>query len=248
MLTERVIKLGLFPAFICLFISNYGFGIELRKKDRKEAQSYNAELNSAVLNRINATVEQAISNRVTPGAVVIIGTPERTYLARAYGKLTYDADATSMTLNTLFDLASVTKVVATATATMRLIQDGRLALNDLVSKYIPGFAQPDKNKITIHHLLTHTSGLPAYASVEAVRKSADPNLPPYENLIRFISNMKLKYETGKDYTYSCLNYLTLAYINKTVLGYTQDKYLKETIYEPLGMTDTTYYVTAEQRR
>lgn len=249
MLTDRILKFGLFAAFVCLCFVNSGFGIDFRKKDKPEPQdSKPAELNPAVLDKIDAVVEQAISNRVTPGAVVIIGTPEKTYLARAYGKLTYDADATSMTLDTLFDLASVTKVVATATATMRLIQDGKLALNDSVSKYIPGFAQPDKNKITIHHLLTHTSGLPAYASIEAVKKAADPSLPPYENLIRFISNMKLKYETGKDYTYSCLNYLTLAYINKTVLGYTQDKFLKETVYGPLGMTDTTYYVTAEQRR
>ncbi|MCD6385340.1 beta-lactamase family protein [Candidatus Sumerlaeota bacterium] len=206
------------------------------------------KLNPDHLIKIKSIVEDAINNKVTPGAVVIIGTPTKTYYQQAFGRLTYDENSPPMTTKTIFDMASVSKVVGTATATMLLIQDGRLSLTDPVSKFIPEFATPEKAKITIYHLLTHTSGLAAYTSVNKVKATADPELPAHENLIRFISKMPLKYKTGKGYTYSCLNYLTLAYINQKILGYNQDTFLKERVYKPLGMLDTTYFLTPEQKK
>lgn len=205
-------------------------------------------LNQVHLNSIDTLITDAIQQKITPGAVVNIGTGDNIYLCRAFGNLTYEENAPSMTEATIFDLASVSKVVGTATATMLLIEDGKLTLQDKVAQYIPGFDADEKRNITIYNLLTHTSGLEAYVSVKRVEQAADPSLTPHENLIAYISKMPLKYETGKGYTYSCLNYLTLAYVNQKVLGHNQDIFLKKRVYQPLGMKDTTYYLTDEQMR
>ncbi len=200
------------------------------------------------LQNVHSIIEQAIKDKVTPGAVLIIGTPEKTLVRRAYGTMTYDAGSPEMKMDTIFGMASVTKVVCTATAAILLIQDGRLALDDRVSGYIPYFDTEEKRDITIYHLMTHTSGLAPYCSVSKVKEAADPNLPAHENLIRYIADLSLRYKTGKGYSYSCLNYLTLAYINQKILGFSQDILLKEQVYFPLGMKDTTYYLSDEQKK
>ncbi len=214
----------------------------------KEAVAASVNLDLDVLKEIDEVIEQGIKDHVTPGAVVIIGIPGKVVFKKAYGTLTYEADSTPMQLDTIFGLASISKVVGTATATMLLIQDGKLTLEDPVRNFVPGYDTEDKKDITIYHLLNHTSGLPAYCTASKVKEAEEPNLSKHENLIRYISRLPLKYETGKGYTYSCLNFLTLAYINQKILGYNQDKFLRERIYGPLGMKDTTYYLTEEQKR
>src|SRR5688572_6044393 len=109
--------------------------------------------------RIDALVRDAIAAKQTPGAIVVVGQGDRTLFEKAYGlRATVPADE-PMTLDTVFDLASLTKVVATTTAVMTLIEDGRLRLNDPVATHIPGFERYNKGSITIRHLLTHVSGL-----------------------------------------------------------------------------------------
>ncbi|MBM3335211.1 beta-lactamase family protein, partial [Candidatus Sumerlaeota bacterium] len=150
-----------------------------------------------------------------------------------------------MTVDTLFDLASLTKPTCTASAIMLLAQDGRIALDAPVARYVPEFDREDKRDITLAHLLTHTSGLPAYTSASAIEKESGPRPNP-DGLIRHIAALAKKYPTGKGHIYSCLNYLTLARVVQNVTGANEAVFLRERLWRPLGMKDTTFYPTAEQ--
>ncbi|MGH9481031.1 MAG: serine hydrolase domain-containing protein, partial [Terriglobales bacterium] len=110
--------------------------------------------------RIDAAVQRSIAAGEMPGAVVIIGHDGRVVYRKAFGERALLPRREKMTLDTIFDCASLTKVIATAPAMMQLLEEGRYRLNDPVAKYLPGFAQNDKDDITIRELFTHYSGLP----------------------------------------------------------------------------------------
>ena len=112
---------------------------------------------------IDSAVMAGIDARVYPGAVVVIGRRDTVLHVRAYGRFTFDAGARAVDSDsTLFDLASLTKVVATTTAIMLLADDGRLDVDAPVSRYLPRFSGDEKTAVTVRQLLAHTSGLPAY--------------------------------------------------------------------------------------
>ncbi len=197
--------------------------------------------------RIDAAVEQGIARHLAPGVALVIGTKDQVLYAKAYGRLTYDPNSPPVTLNTLFDLASVSKAVGTTSATLLLMQDGKLSLDDPVRKYLPAFDTDDKRDIRLRHLISHISGLPSYTSAakaEEMRKEGEPN---YDALIRLIASLPLKYETEKDYVYSCLNFLTLARVNHEAAGKTQGEFLEERLFGPLGMAHTGYYPTPDEK-
>jgi CubicO group peptidase (beta-lactamase class C family) len=128
---------------------------------------------------------------------------------------------------------------------MLLAQDGRLALADPVSSYVREFDSEDKRDITILQLLTHTSGLPAYTSAALVEEHNGPRPNP-DGLINHIGTLPKKYETGKGYTYSCLNYLVLARVVQNVTGRNMEAFLRERLWRPLEINDTTFYPDAAQ--
>ncbi len=202
-------------------------------------------LNPAAFPRIEALCRAMVEDGHTPGIVLLIGRGDRVLFRRAYGYRMNDPTSEPMTVDTLFDLASVTKPTATASAIMLLVQDGKIALDDPVARYVPEFNRPDKKDITILHLLTHTSGLPAYVSADIVEKAQGPRPNP-DGLIKHIADLEKKYPTGKGTVYSCLNYLTLARVVTNVTGQPQDVLLRRRLWEPLGMKDTTFRPTAEQ--
>ena len=111
------------------------------------------------LDAIEPLVQDAIAEKKLPGAVVLVGRGDRVLYQKAIGNRALVPAAEPMTLDTVFDLASLTKVVATTTSVMMLVEQGRIRLNDRVSSYIPGFERYGKADITIRHLLTHVSGL-----------------------------------------------------------------------------------------
>ena len=118
-----------------------------------------AAVDAARLRLADAAIEKAIADKQIPGAVLLVGRADQVLYQKAYGMRALVPQAEPMTLDTVFDMASVTKVVATTTAVMMLVEDGKIRLNDRVATFIPDFGRYGKGDITIRHLLTHVSGL-----------------------------------------------------------------------------------------
>ena len=197
--------------------------------------------------RIDTAVEGAIGRHVAPSMCVVIGTADKALFAKAYGRLTYDPNSPEAALDTIYDMASVSKAVGTTSAALLLVQDGKLSLDDKVSKYIPAWDRDDKRDIQIRQLMCHVSGMPSYTNAslaEAERKEGESKA---DALTKLIASLPLKYKTGEDYVYACLNFLTLARVNETILGKTQDAFLQERLFKPLGMVNTGYYLNPEQK-
>lgn len=154
-----------------------------------------------------------------PGAVVLVGGSDGVRYRRAFG---------SASLDTIWDLASCTKVVATTTAALKLVEEGRIGLNDPLSKHLKPFEGRD---ITVEELLTHRSGLPEYLAPK-------PGWSQEEILSRVAALKR-----PKTTLYSCLNMLSLARLIETVTGKPLADYCRETIFEPLGMKDTSFAPT-----
>jgi CubicO group peptidase (beta-lactamase class C family) len=150
----------------------------------------------------------------------------------------------------IFDLASVTKPVATATSIMLLVERGQIRLWDRVRVYVPEFSTWYGEKgiageeARLFNLLTHTSGLPPYTDPkEAARKIGDPCTTA--DLVKLIAGIPKERPVGKEFVYSCLNYITLAHIVHKVSGQTLDEFAAENIFKPLGMTRTFYRPPAD---
>jgi CubicO group peptidase (beta-lactamase class C family) len=111
------------------------------------------------LDRIAMLVDAAVSRHELPGAVVLAGRGDDVLYRRAFGHRAVEPSPEPMTEDTIFDVASLTKVVATTTSVMKLVEDGRVRLSDRVSTFIPGFERYNKADITVRQLMTHTSGL-----------------------------------------------------------------------------------------
>jgi CubicO group peptidase (beta-lactamase class C family) len=182
--------------------------------------------------RIDDLVNEAMAAKATPGAVVVVGRGDQTLYEKAFGFRATVPAAEPMTLDTIFDVASLTKVVATTTAVMTLLEEGRLRLNDTIASHIPGFERYGKGGITIRHLLTHVSGL-----------RPDVDLHPWTGYDAAIELAKDEVPTaapGETFVYSDINFFLLGDIVKRVTGQSLDAYLKARVFTPLGMSETGF--------
>ncbi len=177
-----------------------------------------------------------------PGVVFVVGQRDRILYRKAFGKRAVKPDVEEMTMDTIFDLASLTKVVATTSAVMGLIEDGRLRIKDLVTKHWPEFGAGGKDKVQIRHLLTHTSGLAAWDNYERqFGNPMGPALQPHtDQVLSAIAKATSRSEPGTKFVYSDLGFITLGEIVKRVSGKPLDVYARERIFEPLGMHETTF--------
>jgi uncharacterized protein YbbC (DUF1343 family)/CubicO group peptidase (beta-lactamase class C family) len=190
------------------------------------------QANSREFARIDDVVREGIAAKAAPGVVVVIGRGDRTLYEKAFGRRAVVPADEPMTLDTIFDLASLTKVVGTTTAVMTLIDDGRLRLNDTVASHIPGFDRYGKGGITIRHLMTHVSGL-----------RPDVDLHPwsgYDAAIQLAIDEVPTSAPGERFVYSDINYFVLGDIVQRVTGQSLDAYLKARVFGPLGMNETGY--------
>jgi len=178
-------------------------------------------------------VEAAISRHELPGAVVLIGRGDTIAYRHAFGQRTVGPNAEAMTEDTIFDLASLTKVVATTTSVMKLIEEGRIRLNDPVAFFIPEFGKYGKHGITIRQLLTHTSGLRPDLELEVEFNGAD------EAIRRAIEEVPTSLP-GERFVYSDINFFLLGDIVRRVTGERLDRYAKAQIFDPLAMKDTGF--------
>ena len=190
------------------------------------------------LRAVDAVVNEEIAKGSFPGAVVCIGKANKIHYLKAFGSEIIEPIKEATETDTLFDIASVTKPVATATAVMILLDDGKVSLDDKVAAYLPAFGCNGKEDTRIKHLLAHTSGLGAYTNADTLKKQFESPCP--DKVIEKICSLQALNPPGQGYRYSCLGYITLAKIVEIISGKTIDTFAKENIFEPLGMVDTTY--------
>ena len=217
------------------------------------ASPESVDMDSRRLARIDTIVERYIAEEAIPGAVVGVMRHGKVVYRKAYGKRQMVAADEDMTLDTRFDLASLTQPVAVATSVMQLVERGDITLGDRVDKYIPKFrgwatkeSPRDTVNIRIADLLTHTSGLPAYVSLKRLKTTyPKAEFPCRDSVIHYIASCDRVATARTAKLYSCLNYITLAYIVEQVTGMPIDEYAETNIFKPLGMYNTCYMPSDE---
>jgi uncharacterized protein YbbC (DUF1343 family)/CubicO group peptidase (beta-lactamase class C family) len=190
-------------------------------------------LDPSRLHRIKDLVQDAIQKRKLPGAVVLVGRNERIHYRMAFGNRAVIPSIEPMTVETVFDLASLTKVVATTPSIMLLVEQGRLRLRDFVSEYIPEFKRRGKSEITVQHLLTHMSGLRPDLNLASSWKG-------YETAIRLAAREVPVTKPDKRFIYSDVNFILLGEIVSRISDMPLDRFARVHLFEPLGMGDTMF--------
>jgi len=192
--------------------------------------------------QINAVVQEEIQAGHLPGAVVLVGCGDRVLYHQAFGLAVAEPFETPMRKDTVFDLASLTKPIATAAAILVLIDRGQLDPNDRVGDYLPAFACNGKEDVRIRHLLTHTSGLPAYTDAKAIGDLYGSPCP--DKVVEKICSLKAPSKPDQEFRYSCLGYITLAQIVRTVTEQSLDEFTQANLFAPLGMEHTRFHPPA----
>lgn len=204
-------------------------------------------MDAARLSKVDDIVNASIAKKEIPGAVLAVVRDGKMAYIKAYGNKSVDPKVEPMTENTVFDLASCSKVVGTAMSMAHLLENGGFRLTDRVDMYIPGFQSyvdpqtGEKVHIRMVDLLTHSSGLPSYVSPEVVIKAkgaADP-----DSLMSYICTMTRKHRPTTKFEYSCLNFITLQNVLQNITGMKLADYAQKNIFDVLGMKNTTYMPT-----
>ena len=179
-------------------------------------------------------LNDAVRRHAFPGAVVAVGRHDTVLYVHAFGNLDYE-HGEPVTNTTVYDIASLTKVVGLTTAMMQLVADGRIALDSPAARYVPAFHD---STVTVRHLLTHSSGLPAF-------KQWWPRVHSREDMLRLVNNEPLEQPPGVKMVYSDIGAMVMMQIVERVTGKRIDQYLGERVFGPLGMADTRYLPPAE---
>jgi uncharacterized protein YbbC (DUF1343 family)/CubicO group peptidase (beta-lactamase class C family) len=204
-----------------------------RDPGSRAARPAPARTDASRLAEIETLVTEAIAEKKLPGAVVLVGRGERTLYHKAIGNRALVPSVERMTLDTIFDVASLTKVVATTTSVMMLLEDGKIRLSDRVSSFVPGFERYGKENITVRHLMTHFSGL--RGDVDLV-----DTWNGYDTAIALAMEEVPVSAPGERFVYSDINYFLLGDIVRRVSGLPLDRFASERIFEPLGMKSTSF--------
>jgi uncharacterized protein YbbC (DUF1343 family)/CubicO group peptidase (beta-lactamase class C family) len=205
-------------------------------------------MSSTRLAAMDEAVRRSIESKETPGAVLLVGRSGKVVYHKAFGNRALEPRPETMTADTIFDLASLTKVVATATSVMILVERGKIGLADPVALHIPEFGRAGKERVTIEQLLTHRAGLPPDNEIaDYVGVSLDP--------LQLIYELRPSYEPGSRFVYSDVGYIVAAEIIRRVAGKALDEFARQNIFAPLGMNQTfflpvnkTAAISAAQKR
>ena len=187
----------------------------------------------AVVRAIDGAVAASLADNKLPGCVVTIGRRDRVLFQRAYGMRQVDPEHKPMMVDTVFDLASLTKPIATATSIMVLVDRGLIGLDEPVLRYLPEFWMREKRTITVRQLLTHVSGFPAETIYEDYKHGRADTL-------RRIANTALITSPGTRFIYSDIGYLVLEDVIARVSGKDIAAFARDNVFGPLGMLDTGY--------
>jgi CubicO group peptidase (beta-lactamase class C family) len=178
-------------------------------------------------------VESALRSKLFPGMELLVARGDELLLHEAWGVLEVGPEAPPMKVGTVFDIASLTKPIGTATLLLVLVEQGKLTLEDQISAAFPEFETPEKRGITVRHLLTHTSGLPAWADFySSTRGQAEA--------LQSLLHTPLQHPTGTAMLYSDLGYLILGELIRRVSGKTLREFFQRTVAHPLRLTQTAF--------
>ena len=187
---------------------------------------------------IDAAVDASIKKSGCPGAVALVVHGDAVVFRKAYGSRAVLPERVPMTADTVFDMASLTKPVATATSVMVLAEQGKIRFTDLVAKHWPAFAANGKEAVTVEHLLLHTSGLTAD---NAIGDYADGK----EKALERVAALKLEASPGTRFRYSDVGFIVLGHLVERISGTPVDPFAKTHVFDPLNMTDTGYRPAGE---
>lgn len=189
----------------------------------------------AVKIKISEIVQKGIDSGQMPGCVVCFGNSEQILFLESFGLRAAEPMAEPMTSDTIFDVASLTKPIVTATAIVKLMEEGKLTLDDSISSHLAPFGQNGKDQVTVLDCLVHRSGL-----------IPDNAISDYQNGIAFawekIYSLRLQSPRGTQFKYSDVNFLVLGKLVEELTGKTLDGYVSEKIFEPSGMGDSSFHV------
>ena len=197
---------------------------------------------------LDDAAREAVAAKHVPGVVFVVGQGDRILYRKAHGQRSVRPVAEPMTVDTVFDLASLTKPIATASAVLALVEDGRLRLSDPVIRWWPEFAPAgqerveEKRKITVRDLLTHTSGMPVYVNFQSRFGSPDgPAVQDHtEKVLAAIAELPVRSAAGERFAYSDLGFITLGEIVRRASGKRLDEYAEQRIFAPLQMRNTGF--------
>ena len=185
------------------------------------------------LQKVDAIIEEAIAQGKCPGAVLYVGLHDQPLYRKAYGFRSLVPQKVAMTPDTIFDLASLTKPIATSTCIMVLADRGKLAVSEKVAKYLPAFGNHGKEDITIEQLLLHRAGLIPDNPISDFDKGSAAGLAA-------IFDSSPKWPPGSRFAYSDVGFIVLGQVVEAVDGRSLDRFAEEEVFTPLGMRDTTY--------
>lgn len=189
-------------------------------------------LSAALNHEIDSIVRVGIHEGAAPGATVAVGRYGRLVHLKAYGVMAH-TDSSPVDINTIYDMASLTKVIATSTAAMILEEEGKLDLSRTVVSYLPEFNSAEKGGITIRMLLTHRGGLEAFAPLYKTFRGR-------EQYLEQINTRPLKYVPGTQAIYSDWEMMLMQFVIERITGTTLDQFVADRVFRPLGMTSTLF--------
>lgn len=192
-------------------------------------------LNLAISSKIDSIVSDGIAKQAFPGCQVMAMKDGKLLFRKAYGHLTYDPNSPAVTMNTVYDLASVTKMMSTTLAMMKLVETGKVKLDDPLSRYLPYLKHTDKERITIRQVLSHMARLKSFYPFWQEAKDADD---PRANVLEQITNSHLLSST--EYVYSDLGFILFGDLVQTVSGQRLDIFVHQHFYHPMGLCHTFY--------
>jgi CubicO group peptidase (beta-lactamase class C family) len=212
-------------------------GISIPGDDRRAVcQAIVDDLRFNIDRRIDSIVNAGIAAHAMPGCQVVVMHKGRVVLDRCYGHLTYDEGAPAVDDATVYDLASLTKPCATTLAMMKLVEDGKIAITDRLSTYLPYLNGTNKEGITIREVMSHCARLKAFDSYWQQTTDRD-------SLLRLVAASPLNTKSG--YLYSDLGFMLLSDMVMKVTGQSLDQYVYDNFYGPMGLTSTCFNPTSK---
>jgi CubicO group peptidase (beta-lactamase class C family) len=236
--------------FFVLSVLVFFQGCRTRPKIEPLEMPESVGMSSARLSRVDKIIREAIDRKDFPGAVILVVRKGKTVWRKAFGHSQWIPEPMPMDVSKIFDMASITKPVATATSIMMLVEQGKFRLWDKVTDFVPEFVpytdeegKPGEDA-RLWHLLTHTSGLPPYADAEDLKDKYGSPIS-LEFMVDHIAHLQKLNPPGEEFHYSCLGFITLSYIVKKVTGQTIAEFARQNIFQPLGMNHT-FFTPAEE--